>query len=315
MSNVPDIKVLLLGYSDIARRRVLPALAACGLRRVDVATRSQGAAVKLPEPLSGHIYDDYAPALAGAGADLVWISTTNDLHAPLAMAALEAGGHVVIDKPATTSLADAEALLAMAARRGRMLAEATVWAFHPLAGAVRAAFAAADSAPQHLVASFSYPPLPPQNFRNSPHLGGGALADLGPYAVSAGRVFLGGEPAALMAHGPDSLEAFTVLADYGAGRSMAGSFAANTGYSNRLTLLGPRVALHLERQFSPPPEHVVQLVGLVDNQPVTIPAPAADSFACFIKVVLGALDSDHAPFAEMLRSDARAMERLRQALG
>ncbi len=44
--------------------------------------------------------------------------------------------------------------------------------------------------PTHITVDFSFPPLDPENFRYKKDLGGGALNDLGPYAVSAGRVFL-----------------------------------------------------------------------------------------------------------------------------
>ena len=65
-----------------------------------------------------------ADALAGIAADgleLVVISTPNQTHFPLALAALEAGCHVVIDKPFTATLDEADALIALAAARGRML--------------------------------------------------------------------------------------------------------------------------------------------------------------------------------------------------
>src|SRR5438067_5773852 len=60
-------------------------------------------------------------AATAADIDLVVISTPNPFHFPLARAALEAGKHVVVDKPFTTTLAEADALIALAAARERML--------------------------------------------------------------------------------------------------------------------------------------------------------------------------------------------------
>lgn len=67
------------------------------------------------------VVPDAATLLADPAIELVVISTPNDTHAPLARAAIEAGKHVVIDKPFATHVADAQALQALAAARGRVL--------------------------------------------------------------------------------------------------------------------------------------------------------------------------------------------------
>lgn len=67
------------------------------------------------------VLPDAAALLADRDIELVAISTPNDTHFPLARAALEAGKHVVIDKPFATSVAEAEALVALAEARGRVL--------------------------------------------------------------------------------------------------------------------------------------------------------------------------------------------------
>src|SRR5215218_1798966 len=54
-------------------------------------------------------------------SDLVVVATPNATHFPLAKAALEAGKHVVVDKPFTVTMAEADALIALAAKRGRIL--------------------------------------------------------------------------------------------------------------------------------------------------------------------------------------------------
>jgi scyllo-inositol 2-dehydrogenase (NADP+) len=67
------------------------------------------------------VVPDVEALLADPGIELVVVSTPNDTHFPLAQAALEAGKHVVIDKPFANSVAEAEALVALAAARGRVL--------------------------------------------------------------------------------------------------------------------------------------------------------------------------------------------------
>lgn len=305
--------VLLLGNSDIGRRRVLPAFARHGVGRVDIASRSRAGAACWPEGMTGTVYCDYHEAIRTSPAELVWISTVNSSHAELALTALDAGKHVVIDKPATTTLAEARALAERARQRGRVLAEATVYAYHPQIAAACKIFADIGSAPTQILAAFSYPPMPQDNFRNQPELGGGTLLDLGPYAVSIGRLFLDAAPEEVLCRHSAKDQAFGLLAIYPGNRSVAGQFGTATGYINRLILLGPKVALTMERAFTTTPDMVCRLSGSVDNQPITVEVPAADSFALFLGAVFEAMERGaNEPFLTTMLADAECMERLRQ---
>ncbi|WP_448203911.1 Gfo/Idh/MocA family protein [Azospirillum sp. sgz302134] len=307
------MRVLLLGYSSIGRRRVLPALAAIGVTRVDVATRSQGGSVALPDGLSGRVFDDYDDALRRSEAEVVYISTVNSQHAAQAATALEHGRHVVIDKPATTHPADLHRLVDLARRKGLLLAEATVYAHHPQIDAIRAAFAEAGDAPTRLLAAFSFPPLPPDNFRHRAELGGGVLLDLGPYAVSVGRLFFGDAPTELIARGDD--RAFSLMAVYPGGRTMVGQFGMGTGYVNRLELLGADVTVSAERVFTVTPDMDCTLRVTRRNQPQPLTVPAADCFAEFLKAVLAAIDrGDTDTFLPPMLADADAVHRLRSGI-
>src|ERR1700712_5987019 len=98
------MNVLLLGYSSIAQRRVVPALAAIGaVAGIDIASVSKTPAAGWPK--AGTHYRDYDEALARSGADLVYISLPNSMHDAWIAACLAAGKHVVVDKPATLTLA------------------------------------------------------------------------------------------------------------------------------------------------------------------------------------------------------------------
>src|SRR5262249_8155773 len=166
--------VLLIGYSSFARRRVIPAIAMLdGLGPLHVASRSSEPAAA---PKLGRWFRDYAQALDETPPGLAYVSLTNDAHARWVEAALLRGHDVVVDKPPSRALADAERLAALARRRGLVLAEAPSYAFHPLVATVRALFAEHGSAPTLVTAAFT-PPLPPGNFRYRRDLGGGAIND------------------------------------------------------------------------------------------------------------------------------------------
>ena len=309
------MRLLLLGHSDIARRRVLPALAACGITAVDVASRSGSPPFARPATMAGLDYRSYEEAVRESAASLAWISTTNDLHAGLAAMALDAGRHVVLDKPATVTLAEAEALARLAGARGKLLAEATVYAFHPQIDAVRRFFAEAGTAPTQLVAAFSFPPLPASNFRRQAALGGGTELDLGPYAMSAGRIFFHAAPELVLARGLAGDTGFSLVASYPGGRTLTGHFGATTGYVNRLQVLGPRATATIDRAFTTAPDSPCRIAATLDNAPADFTVAGSDSFAAFWRAVCNAIESgDTGRFCEALLADARARGQLASAL-
>jgi predicted dehydrogenase len=312
------MRILLVGYSEIAQRRILPALAKLGLDGIDVASRTRADAVALPPGITGHVFDDYEAALATSEADVAYISTVNSTHVYWAERALRRGYHVIVDKPACTKLEDARRLVALAQRQGRCVAESTVYGYHPQIQAARQAFLEAHSQPTRLMATFSFPPLPADNFRYREDLGGGALWDLGPYAVTPGRLFFEAEPEEILcrvtARGDEVETSFSVMATYPGGRSMVGHFGFTTGYHNRLEVLGPHVTVAFDRAFTTPDTLANILHINQHNQARTVTIPPADSFACFFRAVLSAIDTGQFERLSLaLLSDVTALHQLRRA--
>ena len=96
---------------------------------IDVASLTHD--VVLPDGVTGSVFRSYDEALAQSSAPLVDVSTRNHDHLALVLRALASGRHVVIDKPAALSVAEVEQMVAAAAAAGRLIAEATVWSWHP----------------------------------------------------------------------------------------------------------------------------------------------------------------------------------------
>ncbi|MCA9517515.1 MAG: Gfo/Idh/MocA family oxidoreductase, partial [Myxococcales bacterium] len=288
-----------------------------GVGRVHVASRSVPDDALAASVSGGSAHRDYARALAETPPGLVYVSLVNAAHVEWVEAALAAGHHVVVDKPAVLALADAERLVARAAARGLLLAEATTYAWHPLVPALRAVFAEHGAAPAQVTATFT-PPVPANDFRHRRASGGGALADLGPYAVSVGRLLWDADPvgvsAVTVARGPEVETAFSALLDYGGGRVVAGHFGFTSEYQNRLHALGPALSVEAERVFSAAPGEATRLlVRHRDATEVREIAPG-DAMAAFLGDALGAIAAgDVDRFGATLLRDARALARLRAA--
>jgi predicted dehydrogenase len=318
------MECLLVGWSSFARRRVVPALASLDVfTALNLASAHASAEELAGVPRLGRVFDDYQRAIVETPPGLVYISLDNQAHACWVERALAHGHHVVVDKPAVTELAAAERLVAMAAERALVLAEATTYAFHPLLAEVRQLWAAHGHPPTHLTAIFT-PPIPSGNFRLSKQRGGGALLDLGPYCASIGRVVWGAAPERLSvspgrgaprgAAGSEVETSFSVLAEYGGGRTLVGHFAFTTEYRNWLQLLGPGLAVEVPGVFSTPPERVTEMTMVAANQVTTRLVPAASAMRLFLGEVLRAIASaDFHTLAQTLLDDARVLDRLRQA--
>src|SRR6266404_8023711 len=125
------MRLLILGYSSIAQRRVIPAAAqTAAIREVSIASKSR-LEPKEGWPKRGHFFVDYDIALRESQADIVYVSLPNAMHEHWVLAALASGKHVLVDKPAMTTREACERGVKQARRSGRMLAEATVFNYHP----------------------------------------------------------------------------------------------------------------------------------------------------------------------------------------
>lgn len=232
-------------------------------------------------------YDNYEQALRESKAEIVYVSTVNSLHKELAEAALKRGFHVVVDKPAFLSEADTEAMVRLAEREGRCLAEALVFGLHPRVQAARSAFENVGAPATHVVASFSVPPLAANDFRYRKAMGGGAVFDLGPYALASGRLFFDAEPLEVIARRTaergDVETGFSLLALYPGGRSLVGTFGYETAYLNHLQVTGPNLSVSMDRVFSPPGDFSTEMILQTATGATTESFSPAHNFALFFQ--------------------------------
>lgn len=280
------MKLLILGFSSLAQRRIIPALVSSSWD-VTVATRRE-AALSAIEAAGARAVLGFDAALARRDAELVYISTDNADHAAWAMTALATGYHVVVDKPAFLDVPAAEAAVARAERAGTCLVEATVYDRHPQVDALIEWIRARPDAYLRVHASFIVPGFPGDNFRNRRDRGGGAVNDLGPYAASLIRRCFGTPPRSLaVAHeSVAGLETgFALLADFGGRGVFSGQFGFGGEYVNRLALNREGLQADVERIFTIPPAQPGALRLRERDTTRTIETAPCDSFARFMTEV------------------------------
>jgi xylose dehydrogenase (NAD/NADP) len=137
-------------------------------------------------------HGSYEALLADPDLDAVYISLPNALHVEWTRRALEAGKHVLVEKPFSSEPQEVEACFDLAERAGLVLAEAFMWRHHPQAARFAERVAAGDVGELRLVnASFSFTLDRAADVRWEPGLEGGALMDVGCYCLSGARLLAG----------------------------------------------------------------------------------------------------------------------------
>jgi predicted dehydrogenase len=136
---------------------------------------------------------DWRELAADPGVDAAVIATPNALHAPQAIAFLEAGKHVLVEKPMAPTLAEADAMVAAARGAGVWLMVAHCWRFHPDVRALRARVEAGELGTIVKTRGYGgHAGWGPSGWFTDPELaGGGALLDMGVHAIDTTRYLLG----------------------------------------------------------------------------------------------------------------------------
>jgi len=195
------IKWGVLSTAKIGRKKVIPAITtSCNGEVAGIASRNFERAQSVAKDLGIETaYDSYEALLADPNIDAVYIPLPNSLHVPVAIQALEAGKHVLCEKPIALTAEDGERLLAAAKQHPELkVMEAFMYRFHPQwAWALEQIRSGAIGELRHMQAMFSYYMDDDSNIRSIAELGGGGLMDVGCYCVSAARLAFGEEPEVL----------------------------------------------------------------------------------------------------------------------
>jgi predicted dehydrogenase len=196
MSNSP-LRIGILGAARIAPMALLrPAREVPEVEIAAVAARDVSRARKFAGKHGiSRVHDTYDDLLGDSDIDAVYIPLPNGLHCEWTIRALEAGKHVLCEKPMAANAAEALRMQTTAEKTGRVLVEAFHWRYHPLATRVRDLLDSGDlGAIRHVEVSTCVPFVIPGDIRYRYDLAGGASMDIGCYAVSILRFLAGAEP-------------------------------------------------------------------------------------------------------------------------
>jgi len=254
----------------------------CDMRAI--ASRSLPAAQAAADALGmPKAYGSYEELIADPEIEAIYNPLPNHLHIPLTLQAARAGKHVLCEKPFSLTAAQAEQLRAVAGRVHIM--EAFMVRFHPQWQRVRELVRAGRiGTPRAVQVFFSYFNDDPGNIRNQADIGGGALYDIGCYAIVAGRFLFEADPArviALVDRDPALATDRTTsaLADFGGGRQLGFTVSTQAQRYQRLNIVGTSGRIEVLIPFNAPQGEattvLVDSTGALDGSGVereTLPA-------------------------------------------
>lgn len=246
---------------------------------VAVASRSEETAkayaTELGIPLS---FGSYEAMLRSGSIDVVYISLPNHLHAEWSIRALQAGVHVLCEKPFAISLEEVDAVISASQTAHRAVAEAFMYRHHPQTKIVGDMVRSGKLGDVLLVRSdFSFQIQPVNGIRLVAKYGGGALWDIGVYPVSFSQYILGSVPdwvSATQITGVDGVdETFSGLMHYNRGQTALISCSFRSPYYNQAEIVGTLGRLVLTRPFNhyESGRHVIFYPDQGDSYEVPVP--------------------------------------------
>jgi len=192
----------VLSTAKIGREHVLPAIADAenGVLSA-VASRDPAKARALADRFGApHAFGSYDELLASDAVDGVYIPLPTSQHVEWTARAIEAGKHVLVEKPLALKADDIEPLIVLRDRHKVLVCEAFMVVYHPQWIKVRELIrSGAIGRLRHVQGAFSYYNVDPGNMRNKLDLGGGALPDIGVYPTVSTRFATGKEPVRVQA--------------------------------------------------------------------------------------------------------------------
>ena len=258
----------ILSTANIGIKRVIPAIQAGGRGVVAaIASRDAGkaaaTAARFGIPRS---YGSYAALLADPQIEAIYNPLPNHLHVEWTVKALDAGKHVLCEKPIALNAAEAQALVAARDRSGKRVIEAFMVRHHPQWHRVRELVRAGRIGEVRVLQSaFTFPMRDPGNVRNIPEYGGGALYDVGCYPIVTARYVYGVEPERAIAvvnrHAAQGVDQVTSgLLAFPGGGQLVFSSALQLALYQRVVILGTAGRIEVPVPFTPAKEQDTRIV-------------------------------------------------------
>ena len=277
----------ILSTAKIGIEKVIPAMQKSKFCQISaIASRNYDSAQKAARKLNiPKAYGSYEKLLDDPEIQAIYIPLPNHLHVPWSIRCLEAGKHVLCEKPIAMNATQAQELLTISKKYPELkIMEAFMYRFHPQWQKARQLVAeGAIGRIKTIQSFFSYFNINPDNIRNKPECGGGGLMDIGCYCISLSRFIFDAEPHRVL--GIIELDSeFKVdtlasgILDFGKSTS---TFTCSTQLSpyQRVNIFGTQGRIEIEIPFNAPPDKQCKMFIQQDKNIEKIVFDICDQYA------------------------------------
>ena len=257
----------ILSTANIGIKRLIPAILAGSSGEISaIASRDAARAAAVAQRFGiARSYGSYEALLEDPAIEAIYNPLPNHLHVEWTIKALRAGKHVLCEKPIALNAQEARTMIDARNASGRQVIEAFMVRHHPQWQRMREWVRAGRIGNVGAIQSaFLFTMLDPNNVRNKPELGGGALYDVGCYPLVTARYLFEAEPERVIAlcdrdpvMGIDRLTSGLVA--FPGGRQLVFSSAMQLANYQRVTVLGSAGRIEAALPFTPPKDHVCEL--------------------------------------------------------
>ena len=275
-----------ISTAKIGLKKVLP-----GMQRgkyaevVGIASRDLASAKKAAKELGlPKAYGSYEEMLQDPEIDAVYNPLPNHLHVPWTIKALEAGKHVLCEKPLALTTKEAQKLLEASQKFPKLkVMEAFMYRHHPQwVRAKKLVNQGKIGSLRTIQSFFSYYNIDPNNIRNMAEIGGGGLMDIGCYNISLSRFIFDAEPQRVVGiveydpeFGTDRLA--SGMMDFGSGTA---TFTCSTQLApyQRVNIFGTTGRIEIEIPFNAPPDRPCKMWYEAKSKIQEIEIPTTDQY-------------------------------------
>jgi predicted dehydrogenase len=311
-STLGKVRWGVLGASHFAKMATIPAMQQSSLVSIEaLASRSLDKA-RADAALLGikKAFGSYEELIDDPDIEAIYNPLPNHLHVPWSIKAVRAGKHVLCEKPIAMNAQEAEQLLQAQQEAGVLVAEAFMVRHHPQWEKVVELVQADKIGPVRAVqTTFSYHNVDHANIRNQKEAGGGALYDIGCYAVNTARLVFGKEPvrvAAVCEQDPQSgCDRLTSgILDFGTGQATFIVATQQVPYQ-RVQIFGTRGHIEVEIPFNAPNSRPCRLLvdpGSLGSPDFTVAEDSRDRAETFVLPIANHYTLQGHAFSEAIRT-------------
>jgi dTDP-3,4-didehydro-2,6-dideoxy-alpha-D-glucose 3-reductase len=279
------ISILILGFSRIVIKRVLPALNQIKIiDNISIASKSKE--IVLTQKVKNS-YSDYDLALSKFKGNFVYISLTNDLHDEYAIKCIKYNFNIIIDKPAFLKIETIDLIKNIQKINNVKIFESSVFSYHPIWDSIKKLHRKINT--KTIISIFNIPKLSENDFRLSSVKGGGAINDMNAYSLGFFNLLFDEEIKKInllnITQNNGLVESFDFHLKSRNNTNFYGFYGFGLEYEHSVKFIGSNGTFEVKRLFSLPSDLESEIILKENNELKSFKIKASDTFKNFFELI------------------------------